>query len=209
MKAKLESQKKLLGYVLVLLGLVAALQIYIVMDRGTLRAQSPDSTPQPSLPDSLLVMPSPGQISPFKDGDWDPFEQMQRMQEQMNRMFGTLWDSTGALPSPGDIMSDPDYAPQMDLQDEGDRFTVRIDLPEKEAASLEIDAQEESLTIRGTREEITEKRDADGNVTSRSQRSSEFSRSVALPQPVLPDKMESRYDDGVLLIKLPKKYVDS
>jgi HSP20 family protein len=153
-------------------------------------------------------MPPPGQILPFGDGEWDPFEQMQRMQERMNRMFGTLWDSTGALPSPGDIMSDPDYAPQMDVQDEGDRFTVRIDLPEKEAASLEIDAQEESLTIRGTREEITEERDADGNVTSRSQSSSEFSRSVALPEPVLPDKMKSHYEDGVLSIELPKKFVD-
>jgi HSP20 family protein len=209
MKTKPVSQKKLLGYVLVLLGLVAALQIYIVMDRGTLRAQAPDTTPQPTFPDSLTVMPSPGQILPFGDGEWDPFEHMQRMQEQMNRMFGTLWDSSGAWPTPTDMLGNAGFAPDMDLQDEGDRFVVSIELDESEAASLEIDAQEESLTIHGTREEQVEERDADGNVTSSSQSSSRFSRSVALPEPVVPDRMESHYEDGVLRIELPKKYVDS
>ena len=58
---------------------------------------------------------------------WEPARELQSIQQEMNRLFGTFFDTqTGAGNGGGGVRR---WVPAMDLVEEGDRFVLRADLP--------------------------------------------------------------------------------
>jgi HSP20 family protein len=141
---------------------------------------------------------------PFDADAWDPFAQMEQMQKHMQRMFDDAWDPQGGRSFFDELGAGFGYTPEVELVEEEDRFLIRVDMHGIDASALEIEVKDDVLTLHGQREEHVEERDADGNITSRSTSTSEFSRALSLPSPVAADEMKSRYEDSVLVIELPK-----
>ena len=92
------------------------------------------------------------------------------------------------------------------------RDVVKVDLPGLQASDLNVQVNENVLTISGERkyEKKDEKKDEKtGNLTPHyiERYHGTFSRSVVLPAPVKQDKIEAEYKDGVLSVTLPKAEV--
>jgi HSP20 family protein len=96
----------------------------------------------------------------------------------------------------------PMLSPPLDLSETADAVNLRLDLPGVEAGEIDIQVNSRQLTITGERKNEQEEK---GQTFHRVERSlGRFSRSVMLPCEVQDDKVEARYQDGVLQIRLPK-----
>lgn len=134
--------------------------------------------------------------------EWDPFAEMERMRQEMDRLFeSSLNRFRRTMKAPmGRTFA---FAPEMDLSDNGDEYMVRFDLPGIDKSNITVKLEDRVLTVQGgTMEERAEKQG--GRVIRTERRSGQFSRSVMLPGPVRSEGMKANYENGVLTIRIPK-----
>ena len=88
----------------------------------------------------------------------------------------------------------------MDLYRSGDRFVAQVDLPGVDPASIDVDVEDRTLTIRAERREHTE-----GEVQwlSHERPSGTFARQLTLGYGVAADRIDADYSDGVLTLTIP------
>jgi HSP20 family protein len=118
------------------------------------------------------------------------WNQMQQFQNEMNRLFDR-WNG-GA----------PASFPAVNVWEDGDHVRVEAELPGLDLRDLEIYVTGgNQLTIKGER-----KQNVSGKgVWHRQERGfGTFSRTLTLPFPVDPDKVDARLENGVLRIDLAK-----
>ena len=140
----------------------------------------------------------------FFSDDWQPFAEMARMRQQMDRLFEDSFQRFRSMPGFDDGWLTTGAGSEPAIADEGDHFLVTIDLPGADESSLEIRLEDDVLSISGQRDEINEQRDADGKVIGKSQSTSSFQRSFPLPGRSDVAGLKSDYQNGVLTITIPK-----
>ena len=88
----------------------------------------------------------------------------------------------------------------MDCLRTGDQFVVRFDLPGIDADSLEVSAENQTLTVRAERT----RRDPEGSTYLISERpSGTYSRQLVLGDGLAVDDIRADYRDGVLTLTIP------
>lgn len=92
-----------------------------------------------------------------------------------------------------------DFAPALDIEEKDDNYFVTVDLPGLKKEDIKIDLQNSVLTISGER---TREMKGEGRYSERAY--GRFQRSFTLPQQVDVEKIEARFEDGVLHVTLPK-----
>ncbi|MGR3381911.1 Hsp20/alpha crystallin family protein [Roseovarius indicus] len=118
---------------------------------------------------------------------------MMSLQRDLNRVFEDFW---GRFDSPfGNGIS---AGPRTDISETDEAMLVSVDLPGLDDKDIEVNVTDDMLTIRGEREEKSEK---DG-FSSQSRRS--FHRMIPVPPGVDADKAEAEFKRGVLTVTLPK-----
>ena len=166
---------------------------------------------QPQLP--AAGSPGPRQRSPFDNDwfnqpfdtrDWDPYREMQRMQQEMDQMFNDAFGRFNRSPDFGHLFRDAPISPDIDLKDEGDRYLVIVDLPGIREGDLSVTLEEQRLTIEGAQHYEQQDEDSRGNTIFRERRSGTLRRSITLPEPVRESGMQTELGDGVLTITIPK-----
>lgn len=88
----------------------------------------------------------------------------------------------------------------MDLVRTGDEFIVSIDLPGVDPASIDIDAEERTLTIRATRNTQGAE---DEQWLVRERPTGTFARQLTLGSGLALDQVGADYADGVLTLRIP------
>lgn len=134
------------------------------------------------------------QASNWRSG-WDPFAEMRRMQDQMNRLFADL-------PRPA---ADPPF-PLINLWVGENSAVVTAEIPGVRDEDLYLSARDNALTIQGKRASS-----GFGENTSwhRQEREyGDFTRVVQLPFRVDPDRIKARLLDGILEVELPRPETD-
>jgi HSP20 family protein len=93
------------------------------------------------------------------------------------------------------------WSPQVETFRRGDKLVVRADLPGLRKEDVQVEVENDVLTLSGERrEEHEEKRDD----YFRSERSyGQFYRAIPLPEGVNADQCEASFKDGVLEVTLP------
>jgi HSP20 family protein len=127
---------------------------------------------------------------------------MQTIQQEMNRLFGTLFDAPEGSGRGGDGGSMRRWIPAMDLVEEGDHFVLRADLPGVRDEDVNVELEDNVLTISGERKAEQEDRKEGYYRVERAV--GRFSRSLTLPEGVDPDSIEAHFDNGVLTVRIPK-----
>lgn len=94
------------------------------------------------------------------------------------------------------------YAPT-DFIDEGDHYSVHVELPGLSREDVEVNINNESLSIRAQKKQETEQREK--NYLHRERYYSSFARDISFPEEVDPDKADGTMVNGVLELKIPKK----
>jgi HSP20 family protein len=90
----------------------------------------------------------------------------------------------------------------LDVSETGDAYIVHASIPGINPEELEINVENNTLTIRGETRQETERKDERWHIKER--RFGAFQRSISLPNNVDPDQVGARYEDGVLTLTLPK-----
>ena len=129
---------------------------------------------------------------------WEPVRELNSIQNEMNRLFDTFFDTPGQS-SGGGVRR---WIPPMDLVETDEHFVLRADLPGLDENDVKIEVQDKVLTLSGERRFEQE---AKKNGYFRVERGSgSFSRSLTLPEGVDPDGIAASFDRGVLEIRIPK-----
>jgi HSP20 family protein len=122
----------------------------------------------------------------------DPFNdlwsEVNRVSEEMNRLFGPRGAAGAGLP--------------LNVWADDHNLYAEVDLPDADPGKLDVTVTEgNQLTIAGERAAP----DVKGAVWVRQERPfGRFTRAVTLPVLVDADKVEARYENGVLKLTLPK-----
>ncbi len=126
---------------------------------------------------------------------WDPFRDLVRLQEEMNRAFDDRLAFRGS--------ESMGWTPACDIYEDGDEVMVRAELAGVDPKDVDIRFENGVLTLKGERKlEKEEKRE---NYHRVELSYGTFTRSFALPGTVDAEKIRAEAKNGVLVIHLQKK----
>ncbi|MEA2282261.1 MAG: hypothetical protein QOK21_2868 [Solirubrobacteraceae bacterium] len=131
---------------------------------------------------------------------WEPLREFSTLQNEMNRLFNTVFDAPASGGNGGQPMRR--WMPAMDLLETDDHFVLRADLPGMTEEDVSIELEDTTLTISGQRKAEHENRREGAYRVERAFGS--FSRSLTLPQGVDPEAVTASFDKGVLEVSVPK-----
>ncbi|HET8977134.1 MAG TPA: Hsp20/alpha crystallin family protein [Solirubrobacteraceae bacterium] len=129
---------------------------------------------------------------------WEPVRELGTIQNEMNRLFNSFFDT----PSPANGQALRRWVPAMDLVETETHFVLRADLPGMSEADVNIELEDNVLTISGERKLEHEERRAGYYRVERS--SGAFRRSLTLPEGVDASAVKATFDRGVLEVSIPK-----
>ena len=118
------------------------------------------------------------------------------LRDEMDELLSRLWGN-----GEEDWIGGPG-SPSLDLAETDTALEARVDLPGIKPDEIDVQLNENYLTISGEREEEKEEKGRKFHRVER--RTGTFSRCVALPCRVQEDKVTARYDAGILSVTLPK-----
>lgn len=130
-------------------------------------------------------------FTPFARPARDPFADVRRMQQEINRMFGELGAGVDAA-----------AYPPVNIWAGEDGLVVTAAVPGIKDEDLDINVRAQTLTIQGRRDAHP----ADEQVSwhRRERSAGSFGRVIELPYPVDPDRVEARLSNGILELKMQR-----
>ena len=97
------------------------------------------------------------------------------------------------------------FVPTLDVVERADAYLISAELPGVDPAGVEISFENNTLTLRGTKQpSLKAQENEELRVYTAERLSGEFQRAVRLPEYVEGDKIEATYAQGVLTITVPK-----
>ncbi|MBN2803719.1 MAG: Hsp20/alpha crystallin family protein [Deltaproteobacteria bacterium] len=136
---------------------------------------------------------------------WDPFTEMQHMQSYIDKMFSNSFGRFGKSQKYQDLVRKPAFSPQIDVRETKNAFIIDVDVPSVEKGNIDVNVDGQNVTITGTRNDVSIKKDKDGKVVQQERITGKFSRTIPLSKNVDADKMKVETQNGVFTITLPKK----
>jgi HSP20 family protein len=103
----------------------------------------------------------------------------------------------------GSLMGRMMTVPAVNIVEDKNDYKVSLAVPGMKKDDFNIDVEGNMLTISSEKEESKEEKDEKYNRKEYSY--SSFSRSFTLPEEVNKEKIEAKYEDGLLKLVLPKK----
>ena len=137
--------------------------------------------------------------------NWNPYEEIQRMQRDMDRMFNNTFSRFNGNPDFQHLFAQRFTTPEMDVQEDDNQYTVIVDLPGASEENISVNLDDQTLTVKGEQEFEKQDKDAMGNIIFQERRSGSFQRSITLPGPVKQSGMKTEVSNGVLTITIPKE----
>lgn len=93
---------------------------------------------------------------------------------------------------------------RLDVLERGDVYEIKVDMPGVKKGDIQIDLSDNHVSISAVSKIEREVNDDERAIYTERQ-SAHYARSFDLPQPVVEDKADAVFEDGVLTLKLPKK----
>ena len=129
---------------------------------------------------------------------WSPIRDLLAIQEEMNKLFDERVDRF----VDGDIQTRM-WEPLVDIYEEDDKFVIKAEIPGVKKEDIDIQIENNILTIKGERK--IEKETKKENFHRAERYYGSFQRSFTLPGIVAQEKIKAKLDNGVLTIEIPKK----
>lgn len=116
---------------------------------------------------------------------WDPFFQMEDMQQHMNSLMNQL----------------PINVAKVDMQETPGQYLITMNIPGMDKKDISVELKDRTLVISGKNSQISTQK----GIESVNKESSYgyFMQSVVLPQNSELDKISSQYRDGTLTVSVP------
>jgi HSP20 family protein len=130
---------------------------------------------------------------------WDPFRDLNLLQDRMNRLF----DDAGRNWKSDEPAATTTWSPSVDIFETQGEIVVKAELPGMDRSDIGLNIENNVLTLKGERR--FEKETKEENYHRIERAYGAFSRSFSIPATVDEEKIRADYKDGVLKIVLPKK----
>ena len=121
---------------------------------------------------------------------------------QMLRAFNSVFPSGPAFPFGAFINTD--WVPPVNVAETPDSILVTAELPGVSPDDVEIQVEENVLTIRGEKHEERQAEDAEHHMHISERIMGSFSRSFTLPRKADVERIAAEFGDGVLKVDVPK-----
>jgi len=121
---------------------------------------------------------------------WEPPMGMRSLRDQINRMFEDVMGSTMNL-----------GLPAVDVYQRDHEMVVEAELPGLDLKDVEVNATEDSITIRG--QSRYEREVKEENLYRSERRLGMINRTIDLPTPIKPEETRASFKNGVLTILAP------
>ncbi len=128
---------------------------------------------------------------------WEPIREISSLQTEMNRLFNQAFDQPQ-----GNGGSVRRWTPAMDLLETPSHFVLRADLPGLSEADVNVELEDNVLTVSGERKAEHHERSEGYYRVERA--FGAFSRALTLPKGIDPEAVTAKFDRGVLEVQIPK-----
>ncbi|HTT73274.1 MAG TPA: Hsp20/alpha crystallin family protein [Thermoplasmata archaeon] len=155
-----------------------------------------------------LAVPTPSP-APKTAAPTDPFAEMDRLLSE----FRDDWFSTfGPGIAPRFVLrstgSEPAFRPALsDVEDTGAAYQIRADLPGVAKDQIAVRVHGDVVEFEGEAQSASE--EPSKNFLRRERIYRGFHRAVRLPEPVVGEKVEARFENGTLTISVPKAHPET
>ncbi|HEX6941005.1 MAG TPA: Hsp20/alpha crystallin family protein [Longimicrobiales bacterium] len=123
-----------------------------------------------------------------------PWDALRDMREQMDDLLRSTFR--------GPFMRGAEFEPPVDITERDDALVLTAELPGMRREDVDVELENNVLTIRGEKKEEREEKRGERFLYER--RYGSFSRSFTLPRAVDPDRISARFSNGVLTVTMPK-----
>jgi HSP20 family protein len=121
---------------------------------------------------------------------WDPFRELEEVQEQLAQLMQQTSDGNGGAP----------FIPLVDIEETEDAWIVEAELPGSKPEDVNVEVRGSELAIYG---EIKE-REREGILRRRTRKTGEFDYHITLPGDADAENIEADLHDGILTVRIPK-----
>ena len=129
---------------------------------------------------------------------YDPFREALSLRDAMDRLFQE------SFVRPSAATGRCGWVP-MDVEETGDAYRLHVQLPGWKPEDVNITVQESTVTISGQYNNAPERKDEESRTWHVRERSfASFNRSFSFPLPVDADRAEATFENGELVLTLPK-----
>lgn len=174
----------------------------------TTEEPKPNTTEGDTSDDSPAELASPDEYDifnpPFYGLTSDPYEEIRRMQEHMDRVFNERFMRMDRRPDFEHHFRQRVVAPKIKVEEDAKRYMVYVNVPGTDEDNISVRLDGQRLTIRAKQGYQKRESDPSGNYMYSESRSGSFKRSITLREPIINNGMKSRYENGVLIIMIPK-----
>ena len=126
---------------------------------------------------------------------FDPFREMVSMRRMMDRLIDQ------GFTGDGDSVT-ADWALPLDVVEQNDQFIVKASLPGVKMDDIDVTFNNGVLSIKAEIKEDSEHKAEQYHLRER--RWGSFSRSISMPSTIQADEIKAEYQDGILVLHLPK-----
>jgi HSP20 family protein len=123
--------------------------------------------------------------------------------ETMPSLFNDFFRPWNEWFDNGNLMSRTMNMPAVNITEEKNEYKVSLAVPGMKKDDFKIDIDGNMLTISNEKEETREEKEK--KFTRKEYNYSSFSRTFTLPEEINKEKIEAKYEEGVLKILLPRK----
>ncbi|HEY7780903.1 MAG TPA: Hsp20/alpha crystallin family protein [Ktedonobacterales bacterium] len=132
--------------------------------------------------------------------DTDPLRDVTSLRTAMDRLMEQAIVRPGAMLAPGQQT----FAPPLNVSEVGNQYIAQVMLPGVRAEDVEVTVRQNTVAFKGRWSEPPS--GEDGKRTTwllREFPGGEFARTITLPKSIASERVEARFEDGVLTIVLP------
>ena len=128
---------------------------------------------------------------------------LSRLSERMPTVFEDFFKPWNEWFDNGGLLGRAMNIPAVNITEQKNDYLVSLAAPGMKKEDFKIDVDGNMLTISSEKEETKEEKEK--KFTRKEYNYSSFSRSFTLPDEVNKEKIDAKYEDGVLKISLPRK----
>jgi HSP20 family protein len=129
---------------------------------------------------------------------WDPFQELSSLQNRVNSLFQD-YGRTGQ----DELTTTGSFVPAVDVYEDEHKVTLKLEIPGIKQEDVDVRLENNTLTVRGERN--FEKEEKEENFHRIERRYGSFARSFSLPTTLDSEKIQAKYENGVLKIEIAKR----
>lgn len=147
-------------------------------------------------------------MSLIRHQPWNTLNRLRadQFRNDLSQFFNPNYDSSSEstmAPSSASKAIASDWVPAVDVKETENEFVLHADIPGVNPKDIDVQMENGLLTIQGQRE--TDKAESKDGYTRVERSFGQFARRFSLPDTADADKINAKYDNGVLRITIPKQ----